>query len=37
MATGRSVQVFMDKNYQLVWTSPQFYEDWKQLWGIKME
>ena len=34
MATGRSVQVFMDKNYQLVWISPQFYEDWKKQWGI---
>lgn len=29
MATGRSVQVFLDKEYQLVWTNPQFYEEWK--------
>lgn len=36
MATGRSVQVFMDKNYQLVWTSPQFYEDWKKRWGFSI-
>ena len=37
MATGRSVQVFMDKDYQLVWISPDFYEQWKELWGVKME
>ncbi len=30
MATGRSVQVFLDKNYQLVWTNPPFYEKWKK-------
>lgn len=28
IATGRSVQVFMDRNYQLVWTRPAFYEQW---------
>ncbi len=30
IATGYSIQVFLDKNYQLVWTNPPFYEDWKQ-------
>lgn len=30
MATGHSVQVFMDKDYQLVWESPAFYEAWKR-------
>jgi acyl-CoA thioester hydrolase len=30
IATGRSVQVFLDKNYQLVWTNPPFYEEWKK-------
>jgi acyl-CoA thioester hydrolase len=30
IATGRSVQVFLDKNFQLVWTNPPFYEEWKQ-------
>ena len=30
IATGRSVQVFLDKQYQLVWTNPAFYEDWKK-------
>ena len=29
MATGRTVQVFMDKNYQLVWITPDFYQEWK--------
>lgn len=33
-ATGHSVQVFMDTNYQLVWYSPEFYEDWKRRWGV---
>ena len=34
MTTGRSVQVFMDKDYQLVWESPAFFEAWKKRWGI---
>lgn len=34
MATGRSVQVFMDKNYQLVWTNPEFYQEWKRMWNL---
>ena len=37
MASGTSVQVFMDKNYQLVWSSPEFYEKWKQMWGVGEE
>lgn len=32
--TGRSIQVFMDQNYQLVWTNPEFYEYWKNKMGI---
>ena len=32
MATGHSVQVFMDKDYQLVWTNPDFYVAWKERW-----
>lgn len=32
MATGRTVQVFMDLNYELVWTNPPFYEQWKEQW-----
>jgi len=34
LATGRSVQVFMDKNYQLVWENPKFYKEWKQKWDV---
>lgn len=32
LAIGNSVQVFMDKEYQLVWTNPEFYEEWKKKW-----
>ena len=36
-ATGRSVQIFMDKtNYQLVLTNPDFYEEWKQRWEVNV-
>ena len=31
--TGRSVQVFMDLDYQLVWDNPPFYKEWKRKWG----
>jgi len=34
IATGRSIQVFLDKQYQLVWTNPTFYEEWKFKNGI---
>ncbi len=34
MASGHSVQVFMDKNYQLVWANPDFYVAWKKLWNV---
>ena len=30
IATGYSVQVFLDKQYQLVWSNPAFYEEWKR-------
>ncbi|MDO4165144.1 MAG: acyl-CoA thioesterase [Bacteroides sp.] len=32
VATGHSVQVFMDSQYQLVWFNPPFYEEWKKQW-----
>jgi len=32
--TGRTIQVFMDRNYQLVWTNPDFYEQWKIKMGL---
>jgi acyl-CoA thioester hydrolase len=34
IATGSSIQVFLDKQYRLVWTNPSFYEDWKQKQGV---
>lgn len=34
MATGRTVQVFMDLNYQLVWYNPDFFVEWKKKWGV---
>lgn len=34
LATGRSVQVFMDKQYQLVWETPEFYREWKIKWEV---
>lgn len=34
IATGRSVQVFMDKDYQLVWENPAFYQQWKEKWEV---
>lgn len=33
-ATGHSVQVFMDRDYQLVWESPEFYQQWKRKWEV---
>ena len=30
IATGNSVQVFLDKNYQLILSNPPFYEEWKK-------
>lgn len=32
--TAYSVQVFMDRNYNLMWFSPDFYEDWKRAMGL---
>lgn len=34
LATGRSVQVFMDRNYELVWENPPFYKEWKKKWEV---
>lgn len=33
-ATGRSVQVFVDRNYELVWESPEFYRNWQKKWEV---
>jgi len=34
IATGYSVQVFLDKQYKLVWYNPPFYVEWKQKNGL---
>lgn len=34
IATGHSVQVFMDKDYQLVLYRPKFYEEWQERWKV---
>jgi acyl-CoA thioester hydrolase len=34
MMTGSSVQVFLDAERQLLWTSPEFYEKWKERWRV---
>ena len=30
--TARSIQVFMDQQYQLLWDNPEFYRLWKERW-----
>ena len=32
LATGTSVQVFLDEHYQLMWENPPFYQQWKEKW-----
>ena len=32
--TAHTVQVFMDRNYNLLWYSPDFYTDWKKEMGL---
>lgn len=34
MATGSSTQVFLDKEYNLVWNNPEFYAEWKSAHNI---
>ncbi len=34
-ATGHSVQVFLDRNYRLVWDTPEFFRQWKEKWGVQ--
>jgi acyl-CoA thioester hydrolase len=35
VATGESVQVFLDFNRDLVLTIPPFFEAWKKKWGLR--
>ena len=34
IATAHSAQVFLDKDYQLVWENPEFYLEWKKRWNV---
>ncbi|MDR1878610.1 MAG: acyl-CoA thioesterase [Bacteroidales bacterium] len=36
VASGYSVQVFLDKDYALVWSSPDFFLRWKQINGLSI-
>ena len=35
LVTAHTVQVFLDKNYNLMWENPLFYEEWKNKWLSK--
>lgn len=35
VATGESVQVFLDMNRELVLTIPPFFETWKKKWSLR--
>jgi acyl-CoA thioester hydrolase len=35
ICTGTSTQVFLNKDYQLEWFNPPFYEEWKAKQGLK--
>lgn len=35
VATGESVQVFLNSNNQLELVNPEFYLEWKKKWGVK--
>lgn len=32
--TAQTVQVFMDREYNLMWYSPEFYTEWKKAMGL---
>ena len=34
MASGHSVQAFMDKDYQLILYRPDFYKEWQEKWHV---
>lgn len=34
VAKGTSIQVFVDKDYNLMWTNPTFYEEWKKKYNL---
>jgi len=34
IATGHSIQVFLNKDYNLMWSAPLFFQQWKQMNGL---
>jgi acyl-CoA thioester hydrolase len=34
IATAKSVQVFLDTNHELLYTTPAFFLEWKKKWGV---
>jgi acyl-CoA thioester hydrolase len=34
VTTGSTIQVFLDKKYQLIWNNPDFYQKWKEKMGL---
>jgi acyl-CoA thioester hydrolase len=34
IATGTSTQVFLDENFNLLWSNPVFYEEWKKKYHL---
>jgi acyl-CoA thioester hydrolase len=34
VATGSSTQVFLDRDFQLLWSNPPFYEAWKKKYNL---
>jgi acyl-CoA thioester hydrolase len=34
VATGTSTQVFLDKDFRLLWSNPPFYEAWKKKYNL---
>lgn len=34
VATGKSVQVFLDLNHELLFSPPEFFNNWKKKWGL---
>ncbi|MDR1676553.1 MAG: acyl-CoA thioesterase [Tannerella sp.] len=34
VATGSSTQVFLDKDFRLLWSNPPFYEAWKKKYNL---
>lgn len=36
IASGRSVQVFMNRDYSLVWDAPDFYRKWRKGHGVEI-